>query len=211
MRLHFYFSLFDVYVLLSQSMCVARVCTCVCVCDEMRLDVLQGCSSTEATWSSRNDRNVGTVIRFAVSITTTTSLPHHGRGGEMRGEETERGEGEMRGEERRGEETERGGGWQERRGKEEKWEERKQGEEERGEETKHCFKQVFQPLQLFVSQHHNISWSSFRVKLFIDQPNLRSQVKSCIYKLSQQATRKTKGSILYSCDRMIKKHSQLLS
>lgn len=49
---------------------------CVCLCDEMRLDFLQGCSSMEATWSSRNDRNVGTVVRFALSVTTTTSLLH---------------------------------------------------------------------------------------------------------------------------------------
>lgn len=60
-----------------ESMCVcAHVCVNACLCDEMRLDFLQGCSSMEATWSSRNDGNVGTVIRFAVSITTTTFLPH---------------------------------------------------------------------------------------------------------------------------------------
>lgn len=71
-----------------ESVRVCGKCSCVfvCVCDEMRLDFLQGCGSSEATWSSRNDGNVGTVIRSAVSV-TTTSLPRRGKKKRERGEE----------------------------------------------------------------------------------------------------------------------------
>lgn len=52
---------------------------CVCVLDDIRR-ALRGCGSVEATWSSRNVRNVGMVIRFVVSVATVTSLPQRGRG-----------------------------------------------------------------------------------------------------------------------------------